>query len=87
MRALRSHLVALAAVAAAAAAPAHAADPAPLTSPGPLRLWLHGGFVPGSRDFTGTRTFTEFAVSRFPVGSSHNKRLGSPRIARAIATR
>src|SRR4029079_495948 len=30
-------------------------------APGRVRVWLHGGFVPGARDFTGTQTFTEFA--------------------------
>jgi hypothetical protein len=37
-------------------ADAQTADP-----PGRVRLWLHGGFVPGASDFTGTQTFTEFA--------------------------
>jgi opacity protein-like surface antigen len=46
----------------AASSPAWSADPAPARpSPGPVRLWVRGGFVPGSPTFTDTRTFTEFA--------------------------
>jgi len=41
----------------AAAVPA-AAQTVP---PGRMRVWMHGGFVPGGSDFTGTQTFTEFA--------------------------
>jgi opacity protein-like surface antigen len=50
--------LALTALALAAAPPADAqtADP-----PARVRIWVHGGFVPGSSDFTGTQTFTEFA--------------------------
>ena len=40
---------------------AHADEPAPSLTPGRVRVWAHGGFVPGSRDFTATQTFTEFA--------------------------
>jgi len=41
---------------------AFADEPAPGTAPpGRVGIWVHGGFVPGSRDFTATRTFTEFA--------------------------
>ena len=43
-------------LAAPARSDAQAAEPA-----GRVRLWLHGGFVPGASDFTGTQTFTEFA--------------------------
>ena len=50
--------LALAALALAAAAPAEAQAEHP---PGRVRVWMHGGFVPGARDFTGTQTFTEFA--------------------------
>ena len=55
------------AAALAAAAPADllaadsAADAGMDPAAGRVRVWLHGGFVPGARDFTGTQTFTEFA--------------------------
>ena len=51
-------VLALAALTLAAPPPADAqtADP-----PGRVHIWLHGGFVPGASEFTGTQTFTEFA--------------------------
>ena len=61
MRALRPPAALLALAAAALSAPAQAQAPAPPPSPGSVRFWVHGGFVPGARDFTATRTFTEFA--------------------------
>ena len=61
MRALRPPAALLALAAAALSAPARAEAPAPPPSPGSVRFWIQGGFVPGARDFTGTRTFTEFA--------------------------
>src|SRR5438876_7529005 len=42
---------------------ARAESPAPAGATGPFRFSLHGGFVPGSPRFSGTRTFTEFAES------------------------
>ena len=42
-------------------ASAGADSAAPADAPGPFRISLHGGFVPGSPRFSGTRTFTEFA--------------------------
>jgi opacity protein-like surface antigen len=53
---------ALLTVALAALVPsAQAETTAPGPPPGALRIWIHGAFVPGTRDFTGTQTFTEFA--------------------------
>jgi opacity protein-like surface antigen len=51
-------VLALTALTLAAAPPADAqtADP-----PARVRIWVHGGFVPGASNFTGTQTFTEFA--------------------------
>ena len=51
-------VLALAALTLAAPPPADAqtADP-----PRRVHIWLHGGFVPGASEFTGTQTFTEFA--------------------------
>lgn len=43
-------------LAAAPRADAQTADP-----PARVRIWMHGGFVPGASNFAGTQTFTEFA--------------------------
>ena len=51
-------VLALATLTLAAAAPADAQTSDP---PGRVRIWMHGGFVPGASDFTATQTFTEFA--------------------------
>ena len=62
MSALRTHAAMFALAGATLASSAHADTTVPgPTPPGGVRIWVHGGFVPGSRDFTGTRTFTEFA--------------------------
>jgi len=50
--------LALASLTLAAAAGADAQTQGP---PGRLRVWMHGGFVPGASDFMATQTFTEFA--------------------------
>jgi opacity protein-like surface antigen len=48
-------------VVAASCASARADSAAPADAPGRFRISLHGGFVPGSQRFSGTRTFNEFA--------------------------
>jgi len=48
-------------VVAVSCASARADSAAPADAPGSFRISLHGGFVPGSPRFSGTRTFTEFA--------------------------
>jgi opacity protein-like surface antigen len=54
-------VLALALATATPALDAYGDEPAPSPPTGRVRIWVHGGFVPGARDFTGTQTFTEFA--------------------------
>jgi opacity protein-like surface antigen len=61
VRALRPPTALFALAAATFTVPAQAEAPAPAPPPGSVRFWVHGGFVPGTRDFAATRTFTEFA--------------------------
>jgi opacity protein-like surface antigen len=53
--------LAAAVVVALSCASAGADSAAPADAPGPFRVSVHGGFVPGSPRFSGTRTFSEFA--------------------------
>ena len=54
-------ILAFALAAATPAFDAYGDEPAPSPPPGRVRVWIHGGLVPGASDFTGTQTFTEFA--------------------------
>ena len=61
MRTAPTRTLVAAVVLAVSCASARADSPAPADAPGPFRFSVHGGFVPGSPRFSGTRTFTEFA--------------------------
>ena len=61
MKTTLTRTLAAAFVVAVSCASAGADSAAPADAPGPFRFSLHGGFVPGSPRFSGTRTFTEFA--------------------------
>ncbi len=61
MKTALTRTLAAAFVVAVSCASAGADSPAPDDAPAPFRFSLHGGFVPGSPRFSGTRTFTEFA--------------------------